>query len=117
MNNTAAEVVANAFCQAEHRGPWVVLVDGAHHQIDLIEAEAGQRGADIHIIVDLIHVLEHLWRSLVPTRHRRALRRDLGRPPRPPLLAGDVQKTTAALEARPALQDCAAPNAGASMRP
>lgn len=92
MNNTAAEVVANTFCQAEHRRPWVVLVDGAHHQIDLIEAEAGQRGADIHIIVDLIHVLEHLWRGLVPARHRRALRRDLGRPPRPPLLAGDVQK-------------------------
>ncbi|MDJ1134664.1 hypothetical protein NMN56_022415 [Streptomyces iconiensis] len=50
------------FDQAEHRDPghrrtWVVLVDGARHQIDLIKAEAEQRGADIHIIVDLIHVL------------------------------------------------------------
>ena len=40
---------------------WVVLVDGAKHQIDLICAEAEQRGADVTIVIDLIHVLEYLW--------------------------------------------------------
>ncbi|MDX2696511.1 hypothetical protein [Streptomyces ipomoeae] len=68
VNDTAAQVVAAVFDQAEHRGPghrrpWVVLVGGARHQIDLIKAEALQRGVDVHIIVDLIHVLEYLWRA------------------------------------------------------
>ncbi|GAA3378648.1 hypothetical protein GCM10020367_59010 [Streptomyces sannanensis] len=68
VNDTAAQVVAAVFDQAEHRDPghrrpWVVLVDGAHHQIDLIKAEAQQRGVDVHVIVDLVHVLEYLWRA------------------------------------------------------
>ncbi|MEU0119941.1 hypothetical protein ABZ137_41425 [Streptomyces bobili] len=68
VNDTAAQVVAAVFDQAEHRDPghrrpWAVLVDGACHQIDLIKAEALQRGVDVHIIVDLIHVLEYLWRA------------------------------------------------------
>ncbi|MFE7332020.1 hypothetical protein ACFU8W_45550 [Streptomyces sp. NPDC057565] len=68
VTDTAAQVVCAVFDQAEHRDPghrrpWVVLVDGARHQIDLIKAEARQRGVDVHIIVDLIHVLEYLWRA------------------------------------------------------
>ena len=104
VNDTAAEVVAAVFDQAEHRDPehrrpWVVLVDGARHQIDLIKAEADKRGADIHIIIDLIHVLEYLWRAAWclhdngdasaetwVARHARTL------------LAGGVQQTTAALQ-------------------
>lgn len=62
----AAETVAAVFDQAEardpgHRRDWVVLVDGAKHQIDLITAEAEQRDANITIVIDLIHVLEYLW--------------------------------------------------------
>ena len=58
-----AEVIATAFGEAEARDPghlrtWVVLVDGAEHQLDLIRAEAGRRGAEIHIVIDLIHVFE-----------------------------------------------------------
>lgn len=61
VTDTAAQVVSAVFDQAEHRDPghrrcWVVLVDGARHQIDLIKAEARQRGVGVHIIVDLIHV-------------------------------------------------------------
>ncbi|MEU0374406.1 hypothetical protein ABZ070_29970 [Streptomyces sp. NPDC006283] len=68
VNDTAAEVVATVFDKVEHRDPghrrcWIVLVDGAHYQIDSIKTEAQQRGADIHIIVDVIHVLEYLWRA------------------------------------------------------
>jgi hypothetical protein len=58
-----AEVIAAAFDQAEARDPgrwrrWVVLVDGAGHQLDLIRAEAARRGAAISIVIDLVHVLE-----------------------------------------------------------
>jgi hypothetical protein len=104
VTDTAAHVVSAVFDQAEHRDPghrrpWVVLVDGARHQIDLIKAEALQRGVDVHIIVDLIHVLEYLWRAAWclhdsgdasaenwVARHARVL------------LGGGLEQTAAALE-------------------
>jgi hypothetical protein len=57
-----AEVIAAAFDEAEARDPdhqrtWVVLVDGAEQQLELIRAEAARRAVTIHII----HVLEYLW--------------------------------------------------------
>jgi hypothetical protein len=63
-----AEVIAAAFDQAEardpqHRRTWVVLVDGAEHQLDLIRAEAARRSVTIHIMIDLIHVLEYIWKA------------------------------------------------------
>lgn len=63
-----ADVIAAAFAEAEardpgHRRTWVVLVDGAEHQLDLIRAEAARRSADIHVVTDLIHVLEYLWKA------------------------------------------------------
>jgi hypothetical protein len=62
----AKEVIAAAFGQAEARDPahartWVVLVDGNRHQIELIQAEAARRKAAIHLVLDLVHVLEYLW--------------------------------------------------------
>lgn len=64
----AREVVARVFDEAERRDPehrrqWVVLVDGLNHQINCIEAEARERGLDIVILVDFIHVLEYLWKA------------------------------------------------------
>ncbi len=61
-----AEVIAAAFDEAEARDPrhlrtWVVLVDGAEHQLDLVRAEAARRGVTIHVVIDIIHVLEYLW--------------------------------------------------------
>ncbi len=52
-----------AFGQAEardrhHVRTWVVLVDGDRHQIELVQAEAGRRNAAVHLVVDLVHVLE-----------------------------------------------------------
>jgi hypothetical protein len=63
-----AEVIAAAFDEAEardpgHRRTWVVLVDGAEHQLDLIRAEAARRDAEIHVVIDLIHVLEYIWKA------------------------------------------------------
>jgi hypothetical protein len=62
------EVIAKVFDHAEARDPahvrtWVVLVDGARHQLDLIHAEAARRGVRIHLVIDVIHVLEYLWKA------------------------------------------------------
>ena len=61
-----ADMIAAAFDEAEARDPlhlrtWVVLVDGAEHQLGLIRAEAARRGVTIHVIIDIIHVLEYIW--------------------------------------------------------
>jgi hypothetical protein len=63
-----AEMIAVAFGEAEARDPqhlrtWVVLVDGAEHQLDLIRAEADCRAVTIHVVIDLIHVLEYIWKA------------------------------------------------------
>jgi len=47
----------------DHRRQWVVLVDGLTYQLGVIEAEAKRRGVNVVIIVDLIHVLEYLWKA------------------------------------------------------
>jgi hypothetical protein len=62
----AKDVIRAAFGQAEARDPghlrtWVVLVDGDRHQIELIQAEAARRKAAVHLVIDLVHVLEYLW--------------------------------------------------------
>ena len=44
-----------------HLRPWVALVDGAKHQIDVICSEAKRRGVEIQVICDFVHVLEYLW--------------------------------------------------------
>lgn len=63
-----ATVVARLFDEATRRDPdqqrpWVVLVDGNNHQIDVIKAEARRRGVDISLVVDFVHVLEYLWKA------------------------------------------------------
>ncbi len=62
----AATVIGKVFDEAGRRDPdhkrrWVALVDGNNHQIDRIDKEATARGAQVEVVVDLIHVLEYLW--------------------------------------------------------
>jgi len=62
------QVIAAVFDQAEQRDPshrrtWVILVDGARHQLDLVRAEAARRGVTVHILIDLIHVMEYVWKA------------------------------------------------------
>jgi hypothetical protein len=62
------QVISQVFDQADQRDPthrrtWIVLVDGARHQLDRIRAEAARRNVTIHILVDFIHVLEYLWKA------------------------------------------------------
>jgi hypothetical protein len=61
-----ADMIAAMFDEAEARDPghqrtWIVLVDGAEHQLALIRAEAARRDVTIHVIIDIIHVLEYIW--------------------------------------------------------
>ena len=65
---SCAETIAVLFDQAErrdpgHARPWIALVDGANHQIDVITAEAARRGITITILIDFIHVIEYLWKA------------------------------------------------------
>jgi hypothetical protein len=60
------QVVADAFDQAASRDPhrlrdWIVLVDGARHQLDLIQDEAARRGIRLNILLDFVHVAEYVW--------------------------------------------------------
>lgn len=64
----AAEVIRQVFDEAERRDPdhkhrWVALVDGNNHQIERINSEATDRGIEITIVVDWVHVLQYLWKA------------------------------------------------------
>lgn len=68
VKNDAGYVIRAAFDDAERRDPvharrWVVLVDGNEPQIELAYAEARKRGIHITVLVDLIHVLEYVWKA------------------------------------------------------
>jgi hypothetical protein len=63
-----AQVICAMFEEARRRDPsgtkkWVTLVDGNMSQLRLIKAEARRQGVAPTIIVDIIHVLEYLWKA------------------------------------------------------
>jgi hypothetical protein len=60
--------IRKVLAEATRRDPacrrdWVALVDGDSHQIAAIEKEAARRGVSITIVIDLIHILEYLWKA------------------------------------------------------
>lgn len=60
------QVVADAFAQAASRNPeclrdWIVLVDRARHQLDLIQAETARGGIHLNILLDFVHIAEYTW--------------------------------------------------------
>lgn len=62
------EVIETTFAEALRRDPerqaeWVVLVDGDATQIDYIEKAAKAHGGSVVMILDIIHVLEYLWKA------------------------------------------------------
>ena len=68
VTDDTATVIAAMFDQAHRadpagRRPWVVLVDGNTHQIELIRKQAKARDRPVTIIVDFVHVLEYLWKA------------------------------------------------------
>ena len=68
LKKEQAEVILEAFEEAARRDPerkktWVALSDGDPDQLWLIEKLAAEYGVDITIILDVIHVLEYLWKA------------------------------------------------------
>lgn len=68
LEKAPEEVIAEAFLDASSRDPkrkkqWVVLVDGNEDQLALAKAAAKKQQADITVILDVIHVLEYLWKA------------------------------------------------------
>jgi hypothetical protein len=66
LEKSPEEVIAQMFQEAEYRDPqhqrtWAVMVDGNKTQIRLLRKMARNKGMDLTIIVDLIHVMEYLW--------------------------------------------------------
>ncbi len=62
------QVIADAFDEAYHRDPihekhWIALVDGNNAQIDILKRVAKKRGVKLTIIVDIVHVIEYLWKA------------------------------------------------------
>ncbi len=68
LTKAPSAVIRDAFEQARRRDPrfkrtWVVLVDGNRDQLKLVKETARKLGVEITIVVDLIHVLEYLWKA------------------------------------------------------
>ncbi len=68
LERDTGEVIAEAMLEAERHDPerakhWVVLVDGAETQLDLVEAGAAACDVDVTVILDIIHVVEYVWKA------------------------------------------------------
>ena len=62
------EVILEALKDANHRDPehhktWVVLVDGAENQLDLIEEMVEAYEVEVTVVLDIIHVTEYIWKA------------------------------------------------------
>jgi hypothetical protein len=62
------EVIEQMFQEAERRDPqhgkaWAVLVDGNENQLRLVKETAARHGVNVSIVVDVIHVIEYLWKA------------------------------------------------------
>jgi hypothetical protein len=64
----AEEVIGKTFDEALRRDPdrcrrWVALVDGNRDQIAVIRKIAKEHGVEVTLVLDLMHVLEYLWKA------------------------------------------------------
>lgn len=64
----ARQVIDDAFQDAlrrdpDRRLPWVVLVDGNETQLEQVYLAAARARVKITVILDVIHVLEYLWKA------------------------------------------------------
>jgi hypothetical protein len=68
VEHLSQEVIDAAFNEGLRRDPerarrWVVLVDGHRDQIKRVLRGARTAGVEIRIVLDIVHVLEYLWRA------------------------------------------------------
>jgi hypothetical protein len=68
IEHSVQRVIEDAFAEAcrrdpEHRRRWVVLLDGHPDQLKRVQRAAVKVGVEITIVLDIIHVLEYLWKA------------------------------------------------------
>lgn len=68
VEHGATRVYDDAFAEARRRDParrrrWVVLVDGQREQLRRVQRAARKAGVAVTIVLDIVHVLEYLWRA------------------------------------------------------
>ncbi len=68
VEKTPRATIREMFDEALGRDPqkerrWVVLVDGEPKQLRAVKAEARRVGVEITLILDIVHVLEYLWKA------------------------------------------------------
>jgi hypothetical protein len=68
VEKSSKEVIFEAFAEGLRRDPgrlrrWVVLVDGNKDQLSLVKRAAKKARVEITIVLDIIHVLEYLWKA------------------------------------------------------
>ena len=68
LNKETETVISEAFDEALYRDPkqekmLVALVDGNKSQLRLLKKLAGEQNKDLTIVLDLIHVIEYLWKA------------------------------------------------------
>lgn len=68
LKNSVEEVIDQAFREAEnrdqrHEKKWVGIVDGNKTQLKILESKAKQFNVELTIVLDLIHVVEYLWKA------------------------------------------------------
>lgn len=68
LEKTPEQVMEQAFDEANRRDPmqqkrWVALVDGDPHQLRLLQRIQLRREVELTIVLDLIHVVEYLWKA------------------------------------------------------
>lgn len=61
-------VIDDLFAEANRRDPhhvktWVAVVDGNKTQLDLVRKAAAGRGVALTVVLDVIHVIEYLWKA------------------------------------------------------
>lgn len=68
IEKTSEAVVEDIFAEALRRDPdkrkqWVCLIDGDPRQLRRIQNKARKAGVQITIVMDIIHVIEYLWKA------------------------------------------------------
>ncbi len=68
VEKDAEEVIGDLFEEALRRDPerrkrWVALVDGNLTQLDNLLAQAKRHAIELTIVVDIIHVLDYVWKA------------------------------------------------------
>lgn len=68
LEKSQKQVIGDIFAEALRRDPeqsklWLYLVDGEKNQIKEIKKQAKAQGIEVTIILDLIHVIEYLWKA------------------------------------------------------